>query len=144
MFQVDVELSPTEGQMREFFNNHLPLIPYPENTPEERKKLFRRVILRLASRNPRELKRNFNGALMAAVGVKFIKRKKDQPEFTFEQGLQSFFVRRIVQTQFPSLAEMPDTDKGRNFFMDWSRLLIELTREQQIPDRQGRPAETED
>ena len=124
MFQVEVELAPSEEQVRGFFEERLEDIPYwKENLRDEaHRDLFRNVVLELAGRNPREVKRLLNSALMAGAGTSMLGVEDVQ----FEQGLQDYFVRTIIQKRYPSLADMIATDVGRQFFVDWSRLRAEF------------------
>jgi hypothetical protein len=127
MFQVEIELSPKEEQIREFLDACLTMIPYwTEKLSEEHKKLFRGLVLTLAGRNPREVKRILNSALMSGTGAEMIKIEGGIPELKFEQGLQDFFIRRILQKpQYERLAGMIDTDEGRKFFHDWSQFVVD-------------------
>jgi hypothetical protein len=125
MFQVEVELAPTEQQIRSFLGEQLDAIPYwNEKLSEEHRKVFSDIVLKLARQNPREVKRLLNSGLMAAAGTEMMKLDQTGRQLRFEQGLQDFFIRRVLQ-RYPSLASMIDTDTGRAFFMDWSRLVLE-------------------
>jgi len=125
MFQVEIELSPNQQQVRNFLDKHLETVPYwSEKLPDEyQKKLFRGLILTLAGRNPREVKRILNSALMSAAGIQMMKVKEGKPELRFEQGLQDFFIRRVLRRpQYERLAGMIDTDEGRKFLSVWSQV----------------------
>ena len=126
MFQVEVELSPSQEQVREFLGEQLSDIPYwKEQLSEDHRNLFGEIVLKLAGRNPREVKRLLNSGLMAGAGTDMMKPAKGKTQLKFEQGLQYFFVRLILQKRYPSLAGMIDTDIGREFFTDWSRLILQ-------------------
>lgn len=135
MFQVEIELSPTQQQVRDFLDKHLETIPYwSDRLSPDRQKFFRGLVLTLAGRNPREVKRILNSALMSGAGIPMMKVEKGKPRITFEQGLQDFFIRRILhRPQYERLAGMIDTDEGRRFLNDWSKFVLEQVAED--PDR---------
>lgn len=135
MFQVEIELSPTQQQVRDFLDKHLGTVPYwSEKLSPEHKRMFRGLVLTLAGRNPREVKRILNSALMSGAGIQMMKVEKGKPKPTFEQGLQDFFIRRILQRPYyERIAGMIDTDEGRRFLNDWSQFLLE--QEATDPDR---------
>ena len=102
MFQVEVTLEPSEGQVEAFLDEQLTDLPYwkdqLDDVPQE---ALRRVILKLAGRNPRELKRLLNSALIGGAGALNLAYDDDEdPPFTFAQGLQLFFVRKILDERF--------------------------------------------
>lgn len=75
MFQVEVTLDPTEQQIRDFFDKQLEKLPYwkePYLSPAEQE-VFRDLVLKFAGRNPREVKRLLNSALMSGAGVEMMK-----------------------------------------------------------------------
>ncbi|MDI9432527.1 MAG: P-loop NTPase fold protein [Planctomycetota bacterium] len=131
MFQVEVELAPSQQQVEAFFADQLAGIPYWKNNLKEEahRDLFRDVVLELAHRNPREVKRLLNSALMAGAGTEMMLAQDDAAPPTFAQGLQDYFVRAILQKYYPSLADMTATDVGRQFFVDWSSLVAERQKE---------------
>jgi hypothetical protein len=124
MFQVEIELSPKEEQVRDFLDKYLAKIPYwQQRLSLEHQKLFRGLVLTLAGRNPREVKRILNSALMSGGGIQMMTVEEGTPELKFEQGLQDFFIRRILQKpQYERLTTMIDTDRGRKFLRVWSQV----------------------
>jgi len=70
MFQVEVNLEPTEMQISDFFDEQLKELTYWEKylSPDEQN-LFRDLVLEFAGRNPREVKRLLNSALMTGAGA---------------------------------------------------------------------------
>lgn len=127
MFQVEIELSPNQGQMRAFLDKQLDRIEFwKDRLPEERRRMFRGLVLTLADRNPREVNRILNSALMSGAGIQMMKVDEGKPRPTFEQGLQDFFIRRILQRPcYQRIAGMIDTDEGRRFLNDWSQFALE-------------------
>ena len=135
MFQVEVELAPTEHQAKAFLAAQLETIPSWRKLSLENSQLFNDVVLKLVRGNPREIKRLLNSALIAAAGneMRSADGKEDRTRFT--EGLQDFCIRRILQKDYSGVAGMIDTDEGRRFLADWSRFILTL--------RDTRPGETE-
>ena len=88
MFQVEVELAPTEQQVRDFLDRQLNAIPYwTKRLSKEHRRLFSDIVLRLARQNPREVKRLLNSSLMAAAGAEMMGGTRAGGALRFEQGL---------------------------------------------------------
>ena len=123
MFQVEIELSTKEEQITKFFDESLARMPlWQEKLSKEHQKLFRGLILNMAERNPREVKRILNSAFMSGAGAEMIKVKEGKQPPGFEQGLQDFFIRRILRKpQYERIVAMIDTDEGRRFLTIWSQ-----------------------
>lgn len=123
MFQVEIELSTKEEQITKFFDESLSKMPlWQEKLSKEHQKLFRGLVLNMAERNPREVKRILNSAFMSGAGAEMIKVEEDKQPPGFEQGLQDFFIRRILRKpQYERIAAMIDTDEGRRFLTVWSQ-----------------------
>lgn len=124
MFQVEIELSTKEEQITKFFDESLARMPlWQEKLPTNRQSLFRGLVLNLAGRNPRELKRILNSAFMSGAGAEMIEVGEGEQPPGFEQGLQDFFIRRILRKpQYERIAAMIDTDEGRRFLGVWSEV----------------------
>jgi len=122
MFQVEVELEPTEQQISDFFTEQLEVLTYwnEEYLSTYEQELFRDLVLNFASRNPREVKRLLNSALMTGVGA--IMMKKDG--IKFNQGLQLFFVRKILDERY-TMASEAGSKRGIEFFVQWSKVVCE-------------------
>jgi len=69
MFQVEVTLAPSEKQINDFFDELIKKVGYWEQLSPDEDKLFRRLILDRAGKNPREIKRLINSAVMRGVGA---------------------------------------------------------------------------
>lgn len=123
MFQVEVTLEPSEGQVEAFLDEQLTDLPYwkdqLDDVPQE---ALRRVILKLAGRNPRELKRLLNSALIGGAGALNLAYDDKDPPFTFAQGLQLFFVRKILLDDF-TFASLIGAPRGDQFFGAWSKIV---------------------
>lgn len=75
MFQVEVHLEPSEQQISDYLNEQLEGISYwkePYLSAGEQE-LFRGLVLKFAGRNPREVKRLLNSALMTGAGAEMMK-----------------------------------------------------------------------
>ncbi len=126
MFQVEVTLDPSEGQVEAFLEEQLRDLPYwKDELGEMEQGVFRRVILELAGRNPREVKRLLNSALIGGTGALNLAGDGDaRPPFTFAQGLQLFFVRKILEERF-TYASLVGAPRGDRFFGAWSKIVRE-------------------
>ena len=121
MFQVEVELGPTEQQISDFFEKQLMDIPYwIKGLKDWEQELFRDLVLRFAGRNPREVKRLLNSALMKGAGSVLIKKEG----IRFNQGLQLFFVRKILDERY-TMASEAGSKRGIDFFVHWSQTIFE-------------------
>ncbi|MHC4620114.1 MAG: KAP family P-loop NTPase fold protein [Planctomycetota bacterium] len=70
MFQVEVELEPSEAQVDAFIDSQLNAIKYwQSDLDDEERSIFRNMIIKYAKRNPREAKRLLNSALIMGVGA---------------------------------------------------------------------------
>ena len=121
MFQVEVQAEPSEQQIGEFLNEQLKEISYwkePHLAQEERD-IFNNLIFNLAGRNPREVKRLINSALMTGAGAVMMKSQK-QDGIRFNQGLQLFFVRKILDEKY-TMGLLVGSKRGNDFFRQWSQ-----------------------
>ena len=121
MFQVEVSLAPTEPQIERFLLDQLELIEAFEALPKATARMFQGVILRLALRNPREIKRLINSALMRGLGAASMSTESGGVAYSFEQGLQLFFVHRVLSERYGQ-GELVGRALGDRFFGAWSRL----------------------
>lgn len=82
MSQVEVQLEPTEQQISDYLDEQLKEISYwkePYLSPNEQK-LFGELILEFAGRNPREVKRLLNSALMTGAGAEMMTAGQDSQD----------------------------------------------------------------
>ena len=131
MFQVEIDLAPSQKQVADFFEQQIKDLTIwdeqlgkRDDREQNYRDLFQRLILKFARRNPRELKRQLNNALMAGVGTGMIDSESNEERPTFEQGLQLYFIREILTEGYTLIVDMINTDSGRRFFKDWSDLAI--------------------
>jgi hypothetical protein len=155
MFQVEVQVEPSEQQISDFLDEQLKDIPYwkePNLSPDEQD-LFRGLIFKLADHNPREVKRLINSALMTGAGAMMIETAPDsQGRIGFNQGLQLFFVRKILDDKY-TMASEASSRRGIAFFRQWSQIVCEGIKTDRnfplivkVPERFGQevPREKED
>lgn len=135
MFQVVVELSPHYRQISDFLDDQLKYVDYWQNDLSgEERDLFRNLIFKLADRNPREVKRLINDALMSATGCK-MSTVESEYAYEFRQGLQIFFVRKLLSKRFPTHTRLIGDERGDEFFQTWSRIARRSTPEPiTVPD----------
>jgi Leucine-rich repeat (LRR) protein len=122
MFQIELVLEPTEQQISDFFNTQLKDITYwkePYLSPDEQE-LFRNLVLKFGGRNPREVKRLLNSALMTGAGSVLI----GKDGMKFNQGLQLFFVRKILDERY-TMGSEAGSKRGIEFFVQWSQIIRE-------------------
>lgn len=129
MFQTEVTVGPSESQVTDYLCEQLKQIEYFKepylNLVETF--LFMTLINKFADRNPREVKRLINSAVMAGAGAEMLKKAGEQkPALSFKQGLQVFFIRKIVEN--PKTHNMPrlvGSNLGNEFFSKWSEIVRE-------------------
>jgi Leucine-rich repeat (LRR) protein len=128
MFQTEVTVGPSEDQVVEYLDYHLANVDY-FNTPyleKEEKELFRGLINNLADRNPREVKRLINSAVMSGAGVEMLKKAgDDQSGYSFKQGLQVFFIRKILEGKKYDMPRLLGSIPGNSFFGEWSQIVCD-------------------
>ena len=124
MFQVEVTIGPSERQAEMFLERQLTEIgqhtdEYWNTKLDDRERdIFRHVLLSLAQRNPREIKRLLNSVLIHGAGVRYVER---QP-FSFAQGMQVYLVRRILDERY-TMGLTVDTRSGMMFLHSWSDIV---------------------
>ena len=125
MFQVEVQVEPSEQQISDFLDEQLKEISYwrePHLSKDERG-IFRELIFKLAERNPREVKRLINSALMMGAGAVMMKRPEaGRGGIKFNQGLQLFFVRKILDDRY-TMGLLIGSERGDEFFRQWSEIV---------------------
>lgn len=124
MFQVEVVIGPNERQAESFLDTQLDAIAERTNQywtrelENHQREVFRRVVLRLAERNPREIKRLLNSVLIHGAGALHVASRP----FSFAQGMQIFLVRKILDERY-TMGLTVDTRTGMEFFHAWSKLV---------------------
>jgi len=76
MFQVEVNIRPSEEQIDTLLDEYLESIAYWKKLKPEEKKIFRPLIKKQARGNPREIKRLINSALIGGVGALMLSGEK--------------------------------------------------------------------
>ena len=127
MFQVEVQVEPSEQQISDFLDEQLKEISYwrEPHLSEVETGIFRELIFKLAERNPREIKRLINSALMMGAGAVMMKAPEDEHGgIKFNQGLQLFFVRKILDDRY-TMGLLVGSERGNEFFGQWSQIVCE-------------------
>jgi hypothetical protein len=129
MFQTEVTVGPSERQVTDYLDEQLEQIEYfsKKYLTADEKSLFKELIGKFADRNPRQVKRLINSAVMAGAGAEMLKTAgRKQITISFKQGLQVFFIRKIVEN--PNTYNMPrlvGSNIGNEFFVKWSKIVCE-------------------
>ena len=76
MFQVQVSLLPSEEQIDRLLDEQLQTVPHWRDMSDQEKEIFRRLIAKEAKRNPREIKRRINDALIGGVGALMLSQEE--------------------------------------------------------------------
>ncbi len=126
MFQVEVTLQPSEDQVDQLLERQLEGIDYWEKLSEAEEEIFHNLILKEARSNPREIKRLLNSAMMSGVGVLMLAQEgePDNGPMTFAQGLQLYFIHRIL-TEKHRMRTMATSRRGIAFFDAWSKVVCQ-------------------
>ncbi len=127
MFQTEVMVGPSERQITDYLDEQLDKIEYFKGNylNANEKTLFKGLIEKFADRNPREVKRLINSAVMAGAGAEMLKKAEhQQTTISFKQGLQVFFVRKILEERY-KLPRLVGSIIGNVFFSEWSRIVRE-------------------
>jgi hypothetical protein len=121
MFQVEIDLATSERQIDRFFDDQLKNVTLWTKRLRDnpRQALYKKLVLKFARRNPREVKRQLNNALLAGAGTEMIRVEQQAERPTFEQGLQLYFVAEILKG-YTLIEDMINTDSGRRFLKEWS------------------------
>ncbi|MFI4911408.1 MAG: P-loop NTPase fold protein [Sedimentisphaeraceae bacterium JB056] len=125
MFQTEVTVGPSEDQIISYLNNHLDNIEYfDKHLEENEKKLFHSLINDLAERNPREVKRLINSAIMSGAGVEMLRKAgDDHADYSFKQGMQIFFIRKVLEKDYAGRYQnLLGAKRANNFFSKWSAI----------------------
>ena len=128
MFQLEVTLDPSQQQIEQYLERHLASINLWSDQvhfTDAQRKIFSRIILDLAGRNPREVKRLVGSALSLAAGTLFPldPDQKSGDRLTFAQGFQIFFLKKILAEPRYNLASMAGSRRGDEFFRKWSAVV---------------------
>ncbi len=128
MFQTEVTVGPSEEQVVKYLDHHLNNVKYFQSPylKTEEKKLFRDLINDLADRNPREVKRLINSAVMSGAGVEMLKKAGDgRSNYSFKQGMQVFFIRKILEEDKYDMPRLLGSKRGSAFFREWSQIVCD-------------------
>ena len=128
MFQVEVVLAPSYQETGNFFdaivadNSSWAALAQEADAAGNPQDIFRRVILNIARRSPREIKRLVNTTLMAGEGVEMSSRSwgghAEIP--TLVQGGQAALLQRILRERYSQHERLIGDPVGNTFFAHWS------------------------
>ncbi|MEM9492057.1 MAG: P-loop NTPase fold protein, partial [Myxococcota bacterium] len=124
MFQIEIVVGPTDQQAERFIDEQLAALSshddeyWSSQLSDDERQLIRGVVLRLAQRNPREIKRLLNSAMIHGAGGLHVVEHR----FSFAQGLQVFLVRRVLDERY-TMGLSVDTKTGMEFFRRWSQIV---------------------
>jgi hypothetical protein len=123
MFQVEVHLSSTDQQIEDFLEAQLEELPLWSKLDDKHQSLFERLVLSIAKRNPREVKRLLNSALIEGsaglIDVRSDLSGEVERSLKLSQGLQQYFLRRALETKEVG-SHFLDQRRGQEFLYDWS------------------------
>ncbi|MHC4744125.1 MAG: leucine-rich repeat domain-containing protein [Planctomycetota bacterium] len=129
MFQVEVKVGPSVKQIRDYTDYILDKNEFlKENLEANEYHAVNAVILSLGGRNPREIKRLVNSALMEGMGAGLISQDADggeKTEYTVAQGVQLFLIDTILQRRYPHFKDLIGSGDDVQFFGRWSRIVRE-------------------
>lgn len=128
MFQTEVTVGPSEDQIISYLDDHLDNVEYFGDSylANNEKSIFHSLINTLADRNPREVKRLINSAIMSGAGVEMLKKTGDaHHNYSFKQGMQIFFIRYILEKYYPNMSRLLGSKQGNTFFNEWSKFVCD-------------------
>jgi len=125
MFQIEVQLTRSKIQIENYFEDLTSKSDPWQKLPDNDRKIFKTIILEKVSDNLREIKHLINNALITAVGYESIpkdKTNKTESLFTRSQGLQLFFIRKILDEDYTMATYFAD-ERIHDFFHQWSQIV---------------------
>ncbi len=132
MLQVELQLSPLQKEMEFYLDEQLQEVGFEENLEYEdgegKKKfyeLFKELISKYGGRNPREVKRLINSSLIRGAGAEKVEKEANTNALVFEQGVQIFFMQKILEQQWNRTELVGDGGNGDDFFTQWSKIVRE-------------------
>ena len=125
MFQVQVNVDVHHEQIKGFLKEHLKDIDlWNHELSEDQRGIFFGRIMSLCGRNPREVKRLINGAMMYGSGI-LLGRGEQEHEGDnklFAQALQHHFLLRILEDSYTRASLLFEL-RGDLFFGRWSKIV---------------------
>ncbi len=159
MFQVELQMSPSQREMDLYLDAQLETVHFKKCIDRKSKKgkssyeLFKHLIAKYGGRNPREVKRLINNSLIRGAGADKI--RINSKKLTFEQGVQLYFIQKILIERYNRFEVVGDGDIGDGFFTKWStivrennqkngffRILSKTTIERYMPDKREKETDT--
>jgi Leucine-rich repeat (LRR) protein len=124
MFQIEVNVGPTEQEIDTYFKETVGNLSVWESVKDDYKKVLSKAIIGIADRNPRDIKRIANAALLGGMGAQW---NQTNDENAFAIGAMI----RLVQQEIPSnLKKTIGDTQGDLFLHEVSNLIIAGKREE--------------
>ncbi|MHC4743669.1 MAG: KAP family P-loop NTPase fold protein, partial [Planctomycetota bacterium] len=126
MFQVEVKVGPSQKQIEDYTNHIFDRNEFLRNNMEQAEyEAVKDVVLSLCERNPREIKRLVNSALMEGMGASLISQEvAKETKYSVAQGVQVFLIDAILQKRFPpSFKNFIGSGRDVEFFGEWSSIV---------------------
>lgn len=146
MLQVELQLSPLQKEMDIYLDEQLQAIEYEQNLEYKDEqgnkrfyRLFKGLISKYGGRNPREVKRLINDSLIRGAGAEKIEKEANSNGLVFEQGVQIFFIQKILEKQWARMELVGDGDIGDSFFAEWSKIVRDHDGEEGFSCTVGKP-----
>lgn len=118
MFPVEINIEPTDEEVRAFFAKRIELTNVWQSIPRQHRELFKNVLLDIGGRTPRTIVRLVN-RVVVAYG-----RRSAEGTTTLEQELQRELLDVVCQGL--GYEDLPQRSaNGRRFFATWSQILAD-------------------
>ena len=149
MFQVEIDITPSKSSADEFARDQIKALDEKNNgfwskmLDEKYRLAIEDVILYLAEKNPREIKRLLNSTLTRAVEAANDTRLRDSDDeisglsvedarkLRFAQGAQVFLIQRIVKHEYRRIMGNPFFDpSAKDFFESWNQFISSVDNNQ--------------
>ena len=133
MFQVEIDITPGESSVHDYLEHQIESLNnlangiWKKHISEEHRALITPAIRSLAERNPREIKRLLNGALLrghsAETASHLTKGENEQPRFA--QGVQVFLFQHFIRNTYGrEFSHILGIEEVSNWFQEISQYLI--------------------
>jgi len=128
MFQVEIDVTPSETQVNEFFKeqvkelNRLADGYWTRTLEENHRKILETILRNLSWANPREVKRMLNSALMYGAAAARLKTDSDDKK-RFAQGVQVFLISKKLEYYYNVSGGWVSKIEGQDFFEKWSEIV---------------------
>jgi hypothetical protein len=108
MFQIEVQVGPTEQEIGDYFEKAVTGMELWKSIKSEHQEVLGNTIKAIAKRNPREIKRIANAALLGGMGAKW---NLSESEDAFAVGVMIYLLKRIPKNKLGDVIGNIDGDK---------------------------------